>query len=459
MTHGYVVPDNNSSFSATFQQAGSCGNCGQFLALDGVDDGVKLEPFVLSGDFTIEFWQRPLAGFSNADAILGDSLTFSARLADGSALPGWMRIDPLTGRLTGVPVADALGLFEIVVTAEDAAGATAQDRFMLDIGFASNTAGRIQLSGLDGQGRMVEGQTVTATLADPDAPTAVSYQFILTGRGGQVIVRGSVDGTFTPGFDMQGFDVDVRVIYADEFGDHLLRRDLGLVSDADVVTLTERRDIVSFADVGMHEVRGDAETLSLLDRIRGGAGQDTLVIEGDGLLSLRGVQLAGGNVGKGMLLLRQFDHVDASGYTGPGGLVLAGNAGNSWLRGGAGDDRLLGLRGQDTLTGGGGADVFAFRPLDVRTDGSGATDLVTDFQTGVDRIGLRLIDANTGTAGNAAFLWGGESGNVIANSVTWHRDEDRGSVFVQMDVNGDSMADLVIELAGIAALAQGDVLL
>lgn len=83
MTHGYVVPDNNSSFSATFQQAGSCGNCGQFLALDGVDDGVKLEPFVLSGDFTIEFWQRPLAGFSNADAILGDSLTFSLDLAGG----------------------------------------------------------------------------------------------------------------------------------------------------------------------------------------------------------------------------------------------------------------------------------------------------------------------------------------------------------------------------------------
>ncbi|WP_434613192.1 putative Ig domain-containing protein [Tabrizicola sp. M-4] len=398
------------------------------------------------------------SGFSDA-ADPDDSLTFSARLADGSALPDWMQIDPVTGRLTGRPVAGDQGVFDIIVTAEDGAGASAEDQFTLTLGFATNTAGQIQLSGLDGQGRLVEGQTVTAALVDPDAPTAVSYQFILTGRGGQVVVRNSVDGSFTPGFDMHDFDVDVRVIYADEFGDHLLRRDLGLVSDASVVTLTEWRDIVSFADAGTNVVRGDAATLSLVDSIRGGAGQDTLVIEGDGLLSLNGVQLLGGRIGKGMLLLRQFEHVDASGYTGPDGLVLGGNAGNSWLRGGAGDDRLVGLRGQDTLTGGCGADVFVFRPVDVRTDGSGATDLVTDFETGVDRIGLRAIDANVGTAGNAAFLWAGESTDAVAHSVTWYRDAGRGSVFVQMDVNGDSAADLVIELAGVAALAQGDVLL
>jgi glucose/arabinose dehydrogenase len=83
MIHGYTVPANNSSFNATFTAAGPCGSCGQFLALDGVDDGVKLSPFTLTGNFTLEFWQRPLSGFSNADAILGDSLTFSLDLAGG----------------------------------------------------------------------------------------------------------------------------------------------------------------------------------------------------------------------------------------------------------------------------------------------------------------------------------------------------------------------------------------
>ncbi len=83
MTHGYMVPPVNSTVNATFQQSGSCGACGQFLALDGVDDVVKIAPFTLEGDHTIEFWQRPSAGFSDADAILGDSLTFSLDLADG----------------------------------------------------------------------------------------------------------------------------------------------------------------------------------------------------------------------------------------------------------------------------------------------------------------------------------------------------------------------------------------
>lgn len=81
MMHGYVVPASTSTFNATFAAAGPCGGCGQFLALDGVDDGVKLSPFTLTGNFTLEFWQRPLTGFSNADAILGDSLTFSLDLA------------------------------------------------------------------------------------------------------------------------------------------------------------------------------------------------------------------------------------------------------------------------------------------------------------------------------------------------------------------------------------------
>ncbi len=83
MTHGYTVPVSNSTISASFQPAGNCGSCGQFLALDGADDRVAVEPFTLDGDHTIEFWQRPEAGFSDADAILGNSLDFSLDLADG----------------------------------------------------------------------------------------------------------------------------------------------------------------------------------------------------------------------------------------------------------------------------------------------------------------------------------------------------------------------------------------
>ena len=419
-------------------------------------------------DVTLSLYPRQIAaglsldlgaGFSDA-ADPDDSLTFSARLADGSALPDWMRIDPLTGRLTGVPVADALGLFDIVVTAEDTAGATAQDMFTLEIGFATDTAGRIVLSGLDAQGRLVEGQTVRAVLDDPDAPVAVSIQFVLTGRGGLVTVRGTTDGSFTPGFGLHGFDVDVRAVYADEFGDHVVRVDVGTVVDATSPDLTALADNVSFADGGAHEVRATADTLQIFDRLNGGAGEDTLVITGDGFLSVRGVQLTapvGWDPAKGMLVARRFEHVDASNYEGPSGLLLQGGAGASRLYGGSGDDTIVGLGGEDSLMGGAGRDTFVFRAGDVRTDGPGAVDQILDFMTGVDRIGLRALDADTTVEGNQAFLWGGETADVLAHSVTWHFDTS-GGIVVQMDVDGNQSADLRIELAA-SSLSVRDVLL
>ncbi len=62
--------------------------------------------------------------------------------------------------------------------------------------------------------------------------------------------------------------------------------------------------------------------------------------------------------------------------------TLYGGQGNDWLNGGSETDVLLGDRGDDTLTGSAGGDRFDFR----RGDGS---DIVTDFQDGIDIIGLK----------------------------------------------------------------------
>jgi hypothetical protein len=60
---------------------------------------------------------------------------------------------------------------------------------------------------------------------------------------------------------------------------------------------------------------------------------------------------------------------------------LSGGAGLDVLTGGVGNDRLEGGLGLDVLTGGAGRDYFVFN----RNDGP---DLVTDFQSGVDKIVL-----------------------------------------------------------------------
>ena len=70
---------------------------------------------------------------------------------------------------------------------------------------------------------------------------------------------------------------------------------------------------------------------------------------------------------------------------GAGDDELWGRGRGDVLSGGAGDDRLVDGRGRDVLTGGPGADVFVFVE-------DGRTDVITDFEIGVDRIDLSDFD-------------------------------------------------------------------
>jgi hypothetical protein len=58
-----------------------------------------------------------------------------------------------------------------------------------------------------------------------------------------------------------------------------------------------------------------------------------------------------------------------------------------------------------------------------------------------------LIDANTALSGNQAFLFGGANSNTVANSVTWF--ESGGNTVVQVDLNGNTTADIQIVLNGL----------
>ncbi|MEL7331034.1 MAG: calcium-binding protein [Cyanobacteria bacterium J06560_2] len=138
------------------------------------------------------------------------------------------------------------------------------------------------------------------------------------------------------------------------------------------------------------------------DRMRGKEGDDTLFgNEGDDILA--------GGLGHDSL------------FGGVGDDVLRGDltthrqtvAGNDYLDGGEGDDRLVGRAGQDTLLGADGDDIlFGGQGADILFGGAGndrltgdarsgersqdifaiakaaGIDIIKDFQTGIDRIGL-----------------------------------------------------------------------
>src|SRR5437667_25654 len=60
-------------------------------------------------DATLSF-SLPIGTFSDADA--GDTLSFIATLADGSALPAWLQFDASTRTFTGTPDNSAVGRIE-----------------------------------------------------------------------------------------------------------------------------------------------------------------------------------------------------------------------------------------------------------------------------------------------------------------------------------------------------------
>ena len=133
---------------------------------------------------------------------------------------------------------------------------------------------------------------------------------------------------------------------------------------------------------------------------------------------------------------------------------VIGTSGGDTLEGNSVGNVLTGGRGQDTLIGGGGADTFAFNST--ADSANGTPDLITDFVSGVDKLDLSGIDANTALAGNQgfSFLGAGAFDNHAAELIY---QVIQGSAFVRGDVDGDGVADFTIKLQNVTQLAATDV--
>ena len=141
--------------------------------------------------------------------------------------------------------------------------------------------------------------------------------------------------------------------------------------------------------------------------------------------------------------------------------VLKGEAGNDTINGGAGTDTILGGLGVDAMSGGADADTFAFISTTESGVGAGNRDIISDFVTGADKIDFSAIDAKTqaGFAGDQAFTFianpsPGADPGVQANSITWF--QNGADTIVQLDVNGDTTADMQIQLAGLHNMTASD---
>ncbi len=165
-------------------------------------------------------------------------------------------------------------------------------------------------------------------------------------------------------------------------------------------------------------------------------------------------RLAGGN---DLFLLASGNDLVVAGngddvvFAGPGNDNVSGGFGNDTLYGQEGSDAIAGGPGKDVLGGGVGADVFTYASAP-ESAGPGY-DVVLDFQPGIDRIDLSLVDANPFLAGDQAFAFsaGGLTGQ--AGQVTLVGN----SLFA--DTNGDRVPDLDVYLLNVFALGGFDLTL
>jgi serralysin len=132
--------------------------------------------------------------------------------------------------------------------------------------------------------------------------------------------------------------------------------------------------------------------------------------------------------------------------------LLNGLAGNDMLNGRDGNDTLIGGNGADRLNGGGGTDTFVFEMTAQSAPAS--RDVIDDFASGVDRMDLRAIDANSNAVGDQAFLFIGSSAfHGKAAELNFR------SGIVSGDVNGDGLADFQVKVMNLSALSGSDFLL
>jgi Ca2+-binding RTX toxin-like protein len=153
---------------------------------------------------------------------------------------------------------------------------------------------------------------------------------------------------------------------------------------------------------------------------------------------------------------------------GPGNDRLNGGTGNDSLNGGIGNDTLIGGSGNDVLVGGLGKDTMSdgtgndiYRYFSTSESPVGAQrDVILDFSRGFDKLDLSSIDANLNIRGNQAFTFIGN------NNFTGTKGEVRfytsgSTLSVQADIHGDgnTIANMEIQLNGLTSIAAGDFIL
>ena len=373
----------------------------------------------------------PANTFADADIPIGDSLSYSASLSDGSALPSWLAFDANTRTFSGTPANGDVGTFAVRVTATDEAGLSASEVF--DLGVANtNDAPELAnpIADQSAQDTIAFSFIVPAvTFADVDLGDTLTYSATLAGGGALPTWISFDPGTRafsgTPGqVDIGVINVEVRATdSAGAAASDVFAVMVGAAPDR-TVTGTSGNDTLSGAS-GNDSING----LAGADSMSGGLGNDAYFVDnsGDQVIENAGAGIDTVNSSITYTLGASIENLMLTGSANRNGTgnafdnVITGNSGNNTLTGGAGNDWLDGGTGTDSLVGGLGDDTFVVNSsADSVSEQSGAgndtvrSSITHTLGSNFENLTLFGTSAINGT-GNAAgnVLYGNSANNTL----------------------------------------------
>ena len=470
--------DSLLSVSDVFRLSVMLANAAPVVAIVLIDRSAPEDRAI---DFTI-----PNGSFTDADSV---SLTLSATLSSGVALPTWLSFSAATARFTGTPPANFNGFIDVRVTASDGTLSVSDD-FRLtvtpvnDAPVAANDSG---LAVVAGAVLLVSPSTLLANDNDPDGtvPTIVA---VSTAVGGTVSLNAQGQVVFTAAANFQGVG---SFNYTISDGALTSTASVSVQVSGSVVPWvygTSGNDALYGQQNSVNRIDGGAgnDTITggaLSDELVGGAGNDLIyagagndsIDAGDGndtVTGDAGNDVIVGGAGNDLLYAGTGDDNVSGGdgndtVTGDDGndIITGGNgndllyagAGNDNVDGGDGNDTITGDAGIDTLVGGGGNDtIYAGADNDIVDGGSGNDTLTGD--AGDDRLtggaGNDIVDGGAGSDivdySNATAAW---TINLLTNTATSGAETD--TIYNIENVVSGSGNDVIIGTAAANNLSGG----
>ncbi|WP_206955959.1 putative Ig domain-containing protein [Trinickia acidisoli] len=249
-------------------------------------------------------WQYTLPSALFTEPIAGDTLTYSATMADGGALPSWLTFDPVHQTFSGTPPGQVSSALSLEITATDMGGLSSS--VMLTVQLQQNVlnlAAQQSLAAPNGQTAIQEDNAYSTVTADNENHMLVvagasdsailgdgnnwvadtgSYDTVTLGNGNNVLMQTGVNDSVTLGNGNNSITVENGGNIAAGNGNNVINGSgayefITLGSGANNVTLSNDRDNVTAGD-GDNIISGSggSETITV------GGGSNEITVSGSG---------------------------------------------------------------------------------------------------------------------------------------------------------------------------------